>query len=89
VVVPGTPVMTDIGIYNLSVKENKKRDRRGVAGKFVKVTQSNKSHKSVNYISIYLEVDKTNYELYYSGINNDPKVVSKRTRWIRVMYFTP
>jgi hypothetical protein len=24
VVVPGTPVMTDIGIYNLSVKENKK-----------------------------------------------------------------
>jgi hypothetical protein len=81
--------MTDIGIYNLSVKENKKQDRRGVAGKFVKVTQSNKSHKSVNYISIYLEVDKTNYELYYSGINNDPKVVSKRTRWIRVMYFTP
>jgi hypothetical protein len=32
VVVPGTPVMTDIGIYNLSVKENKKQDRRGVAG---------------------------------------------------------
>jgi hypothetical protein len=88
VVVPGTPVMTDIGIYNLSVKENK-RTGRGELGKFVKVTQSNKSHKSVNYISIYLEVDKTNYELYYSGINNDPKVVSKRTRWIRVMYFTP
>jgi hypothetical protein len=30
--VVGTPVMTDIGIYNLSVKENKKQDRRGVAG---------------------------------------------------------
>jgi hypothetical protein len=66
VVVPGTPVMTDIGIYNLSVKENKTGQGEELLGKFVKVTQSNKSHKSVNYISIYLEVDKTNYELYYS-----------------------
>lgn len=78
VVVPGTPVMTDIGIYNLSVKENKTGTGEELLGKFVKVTQSNKTLNSVNYTSIYLEVDKTNYELYYSGINNDPKVVSKK-----------
>jgi hypothetical protein len=32
VVVPGTPVMTDIGIYNLSVKENKNRTGEELLG---------------------------------------------------------
>jgi hypothetical protein len=32
VVVPGTPVMTDIGIYNLSVKEKKTGQARELLG---------------------------------------------------------
>jgi hypothetical protein len=82
IIVPGAPTLgTDVGIYNLSVKEKIDGNGEELLGNFVDMEQTEETdtESGIKYTKISLTVDKKEYDAYYKSYYYDTGMVVKES----------